>query len=189
MMFAALYKVLALLNLDTPLVMIKAPRKMQSIFSALGDLHLCKFPRVLFGDQAAKWATTNCTRTLSSRLETVLTIVGLYHWPCMRTLTCCNVSMVSRSYGLAAAALACAIRSTSAITWIYVGLLELIVAQDRPKFIFLEAALIGYSRLYSVLGHKEFRSLPVLPIALVFSGYHLSVINVTPKELKSLTDL
>uniref|UniRef100_A0A162A1I5 Mannosyltransferase n=1 Tax=Daucus carota subsp. sativus TaxID=79200 RepID=A0A162A1I5_DAUCS len=123
--------------------LIKAPRKMQSIFSALGDLHLCKFPRVLFGDQAAKWATTNCTRTLSSRLETVLTIVGLYHWPCMRTLTCCNVSMVSRSYGLAAAALACAIRSTSAITWIYVGLLELIVAQDRPKFIFLEAALIG----------------------------------------------
>lgn len=83
------------------------------------------------------------TRTLSNSLETVLTLVGLYYWPCMRTSTCSNVSMVPRKYGLAAAALACAIRPTSAITWIYVGLLELIVARDRLKFIFLEAAPIG----------------------------------------------
>ncbi|WOG93982.1 hypothetical protein DCAR_0313272 [Daucus carota subsp. sativus] len=275
MMFAALYKVLALLHLDTPLFMIKAPRMLQSMLSALGDLYLYKFSGVLFGDHVAQWALfaqiTNwfmfycTTRTLSNSLETVLTLVGLYYWPCMRNSTSNKVSMVPRKYGLAAAALACAIRPTSAITWIYVGLLELIVARDRLKFIFLEAAPIGglvlgltclldrlmygswvlvplnflrfnflssggdyYGThvwhwyftqgfsvmlftfipfsiygvilskqwklsgliiwvlgLYSVLGHKEFRFvLPVLPIALMFSGYHLSVISASTPDIK-----
>ncbi|KAL8149527.1 mannosyltransferase APTG1-like isoform X2 [Apium graveolens] len=153
MMFAALYKVLALLHLDIPILMIKAPRMLQSILSAFGDLYLYKFSRVLFGNHVAQWALfaqlTNwfvfycTTRTLSNSLETVLTLVGLYYWPCLRTATYSKVSMVPRKYGLAAAALACALRPTSAITWIYVGLLELIAARDRLKFIFLEAAPIG----------------------------------------------
>lgn len=42
------------------------------------------------------------------------------------------------------AALSCAVRPTSAITWLYVGLLELFSAHDRLRFIFLEAAPIGY---------------------------------------------
>lgn len=55
------------------------------------------------------------------------------------------------------AAVACAIRPTSAITWLYVGLLELLKARDRFKFIFLEVAPIGY-----VLGlskYSDFTSL------------------------------
>lgn len=83
------------------------------------------------------------TRTLSNSLETVLTLVGLYYWPCLRTSTYSKASIVPRKYGLAAAALACALRPTSAITWIYVGLLELIATRDRLKFIFLETAPIG----------------------------------------------
>ena len=73
--------------------------------------------------------------------------------------------MVPRKYGLAAAALACAIRPTSAITWIYVGLLELIVARDRLKFIFLEAAPIGYVNFcYLYFANK-------------ISGVHLLICN------------
>lgn len=82
------------------------------------------------------------TRTLSNSLETVLTLVGLYYWPCMR-VSSSKAPLVQRKWGLAAAALACAIRPTSAITWVYVGLLELFMARDRLKFIFLEAAPIG----------------------------------------------
>ncbi|KAB1204157.1 GPI mannosyltransferase 3 [Morella rubra] len=241
MLFAVLYKVLALLGLDTPWFMQRAPRLLQSILSAVGDLYLYKLSDVLFGDCVAKWAT-------------VLTLVGLYHWPCMR-VSSTQVPLVSRKWGLVLAALACAIRPTSAITWVYVGLLELFVTHEIVRFIFLEVAPIGVLVLgltclldrwlygswvlvplnflkfnflssggdyygthkwhwyftqgfpvmlfsflpfsiagimqskqwklfgliawvlgvYSVLGHKEFRFvMPVLPIALMFSGYAIA---------------
>lgn len=267
MVFAFLYKILALFHLDTPWFMIKAPRLLQSLFAAVGDLYLYKLSHVLFGGHVAQWALfsqlTNwfmffCfTRTLSNSLETVLTLMGLYYWPCIRASSS-EVPTVSRKWGLVVAALACAIRPTSAITWAYVGLLELLVARDRLKFIFLEVVPVGvlvltlawsldhlmygswvlvplnflkfnflssggdyYGThkwhwyftqgfsvmlftflpfsiagiilskqwklsgliawvlgLYSVLGHKEFRFvLPVLPIALMFSGYSLATIR------------
>lgn len=152
MLFALLYKILASFHLDTPWFMINAPRMLQSILSAVGDLYLYKLSQVLFDDHIAQWALfaqlTNwfmffcIPRTLSNSLETVLTIVGLYYWPCMRGSSR-RAPLVSRKWGLVAAALACAIRPTSAITWVYVGLLELFVTRDRLKFIFLEVAPIG----------------------------------------------
>ncbi|KAH1216134.1 GPI mannosyltransferase 3 [Glycine max] len=149
--FVPLYRLLALLHLDTPWLMMRAPRLLQSVFSAVGDLYLYKLAAVLFGDSVAKWTLFSqlsnwfmfyCfSRTLSNSLETVLTLVSLYFWPCMRPSS--NCSFVSRKWGLAVAAVACAIRPTSAITWLYVGLLELFKAHDRFKFIFLEVAPIG----------------------------------------------
>uniref|UniRef100_A0A5B6YXW7 Mannosyltransferase n=1 Tax=Davidia involucrata TaxID=16924 RepID=A0A5B6YXW7_DAVIN len=266
-LFALLYKVLALFHLDTPWFMVKAPRLLQSILSAVGDLYLYKLSQVIFGEHVAQWALfsqlTNwfmffcITRTLSNSLETVLTLVGLYYWSCMR-VSSSEVPLVSRKWGLAVAAFACAIRPTSAITWVYVGFLELFLTRHRLKFIFLEVVPIGvlvlaltclldrlmhglwvlvplnflkfnflssggdyYGThkwhwyftqgfsvmlftflpfsvagiilskqwklsglivwvlgLYSLLGHKEFRFvLPVLPIALMFSGYSLAKIK------------
>ncbi|GMN24684.1 hypothetical protein TIFTF001_049164 [Ficus carica] len=267
LLFALLYKVMAFLGLDTPLFMIKAPRLLQSIFSAVGDMYLYKLSVLLFGHQVAKWALTNwfmffcITRTLSNSMETVLTLVSLYYWPCLRPSSS-KIPLVSRKFGLAIAAIACALRPTSAITWLYIGLLELFVTRDRLRFIFLEVAPIGvlvlgltcildrwmygswilvplnflkfnflssggdyygthkwhwyFSQgftvmlfsflpfsivgitqsqqwklsgliawvlgLYSMLGHKEFRFvLPVLPIALMFSGYSLAAIS-TPNS-------
>ncbi|CAL5375059.1 unnamed protein product [Camellia sinensis] len=267
MVFAFLYRILALFHLDTPLFMIKAPRLLQSLFAAVGDLYVYKLSHVLFGGHVAQWLFSQLTnwfmffcftRTLSNSLETVLTLMGLYYWPCIRASSS-EVPTVSRKWGLVVAALACAIRPTSAITWAYVGLLELLVARDRLKFIFLEVVPVGkvlvltlawsldrlmygswvlvplnflkfnflssggdyYGThkwhwyftqgfsvmlftflpfsiaglilskqwklsgliawvlgLYSVLGHKEFRFvLPVLPIALMFSGYSLATIG------------
>lgn len=93
--------------------------------------------------QLANWFMFFCfNRTFSNSLETVLTLVGLYYWPTLR-VSSSKFPSVSRKLGLALAALACAIRPTSAITWLYVGLLELIFARDRLKFIFLEAAPVG----------------------------------------------
>lgn len=266
-LFVPLYKFLALIHLDTPWFMMRAPRLLQSVFSAVGDLYLYKLSAVLFGHSVAKWAIFSqlsnwfmfyCfSRTLSNSLETVLTLVSLYYWPCMRTYVV-KSSYASRKWGLFVAALACAIRPTSAVTWMYVGFLELFNAHDRLKFVFLEVAPIGtlvlgltclldrfmygtwvlvplnflkfnflssggdyygthkwhwyftqgftvmifshlpfciagivYSKqwkfsgllawvlgFYSILGHKEFRFvLPVLPIALMFSGYSLAVIE------------
>ncbi|KAI3747923.1 hypothetical protein L6452_10662 [Arctium lappa] len=267
MIFAVLYKVLSVLHLDTPLFMIKAPRLLQSFLSAFGDLYMFKLSHVLYGGHVAQWALfsqlTNwfmfycITRTLSNSLETVLTAVSLYYWPCLRVYSS-NDPPVSRTWALVAAAIACAIRPTSAIIWVYVGLMELYASCNKLKFIFLEVVPIGsivlgltflldrsmygswvlvplnflkfnflssggdyYGThpwhwyftqgftvmiftflpfmvvgitqskhwklsglilwvlgLYSVLGHKEFRFvLPVLPIALTFSGYSLAMLS------------
>ncbi|WCJ32280.1 GPI mannosyltransferase 3 [Euphorbia peplus] len=265
MVFASLFKFLALLGLDTPWFMAKTPRLLQALFSAVGDLYLYKLSHVLFDYSVAKWALfsqlTNwfmffCfNRTLSNSLETVLTVMGLYYWPSMRD-SLGKMPPVSRKWGLFIAALACAVRPTSAIIWVYVGILELFLTHDRMKFIFLEVLPIGalvlgltclldymmygswilvplnflkfnflssggdyygthkwhwyFSQgftvmlfsflpfslagsikskrwklsglitwvlvLYSILGHKEFRFvLPVLPIALMLSGYALAM--------------
>ncbi|CAH8370595.1 unnamed protein product [Eruca vesicaria subsp. sativa] len=263
MVFAFLYKLLHLTGLDTPYVMSKAPRLMQSIFSALGDLYLYKLSDALYGEnvagwslfcQMANWFMFFCmNRTFSNCLETVLTIMGLYYWPCIRDSSIGHT--VNRKWGLVIAALACAIRPTSAIIWLYVGTLELFLTPNKVKFIVLEVIPIGslvlgltcsldrlmygswvivplnflkfnflssggdyygthpwhwyFSQgflvmlftftplsiagminsksqklsalvlwvltIYSLLGHKEFRFvLPVLPLALIFSGYALT---------------
>ncbi|KAL6534745.1 Mannosyltransferase aptg1 [Orobanche gracilis] len=151
-LFAALYKVLAFFRLDFTWCMIRAPRLLQSVFSSVGDLYLYKFSRALFGDNVAYWALfaqlTNwfmffcITRTLSNSLETVLTVVSLYHWPCLRASSG-GVRFGSRKRALALAAIACAIRLTSAVTWVYIGFIELFMAHDRLKFVLLEVVPIG----------------------------------------------
>lgn len=54
-----------------------------------------------------------------------------------------KASPSSRKLALAIAAFACAVRPTSAVIWLYVGLIELFVASDRFKFVFLEVIPIG----------------------------------------------
>ncbi|KAJ6863228.1 GPI mannosyltransferase 3 [Populus alba x Populus x berolinensis] len=250
LVFAVLYKVLALFGLDTPWFMVHAPRLLQALFSAVGDLYFYRLSNAIFGNFVAKWA--------------FLTLVGLYYWPCMRASPS-KAPLVLRKWGLAIAALACAIRPTSAITWVYVGLLELAVTRDRLKFLVLEvvpigALVLGLSCLldrlmygswvivplnflkfnflssggdyygthkwhwyfsqgftvmlftflpfsiagsikskcwklsgliawvlivYSIQGHKEFRFvLPMLPIALMFSGYSLSVMAKSDSDTR-----
>lgn len=233
LLFAVLYKVLALFGLDTPWFMAHAPRLLQALFSAVGDLYFYRLSNAIFGNFVAKWALFSqlanwfmffCfNRTLSNSLETVLTLVGLYYWPCMRASPS-KAPLVLRKWGLAIAALACAIRPTSAITWVYVGLLELAVTRDRLKFLVLEvvpigALVLGLSCLldrllygswvivplnflkfnflssggdyygthkwHCIQGHKEFRFvLPMLPIALMFSGYSLSVMAKSDSDTR-----
>uniref|UniRef100_A0A7N0TYA1 Mannosyltransferase n=1 Tax=Kalanchoe fedtschenkoi TaxID=63787 RepID=A0A7N0TYA1_KALFE len=228
LVFALLYKLLELCHLDTPWFML------------------------------TNWFMFFCfPRTLSNSLETVVTLLSLFYWPSLRVKSCEQQS-ASRKWALILAALACAIRPTSAIIWLYVGILEFFLTQDKWRFIFLETIPIGalvllltflldrlfyglwvlvplnflkfnflssggdyygthawhwyFSQgfsamlftflpfslagifqskqwklsgliawvlvLYSVLGHKEFRFvLPVLPLALLFSGYSLAALG------------
>ncbi|KAG7609223.1 GPI mannosyltransferase [Arabidopsis suecica] len=274
MLFAFLYKLLQVTGLDTPYIMIKAPRLMQSIFSAIGDLYLYKLSDALYGGnvatwslfcQMANWFIFFClNRTFSNCLETVLTIMGLYYWPCIRDSSIDYP--VNRKWGLVIAALACAIRPTSAVIWLYVGMLELFLTPNKVKFIILEVIPIGslvlgftclldrlmygswvivplnflkfnflssggdyygthpwhwyftqgflvmlftftpfsiagiiksknqklsalilwVLAIYSILGHKEFRFvLPVLPIALIFSGYAFAQMEVSGSSSSS----
>ncbi|CAN6974683.1 unnamed protein product [Brassica oleracea var. botrytis] len=122
---------------------IKSPRLIQSIFSALGDLYLYKLSDALYGDDVASWSVSFlCTIlshsldfiqlygngflfcqmanwviffcTFSNCLETVLSYHhGLYYWPCIRDPS--KAHPVNRKWSLVIAALACALRPTSAI--------------------------------------------------------------------------
>ncbi|XP_044955801.1 mannosyltransferase APTG1-like [Hordeum vulgare subsp. vulgare] len=279
LIFAALYKLLAFLHLDTPWFMAMAPRLLQSVFAAFGDLYLYKLSKLIFNEHVAQWTLFSqlvnwfmffcITRTLSNSLETVLTLAGLYYW-FIAIESSKGISVISkqqaasyqsphsRKVALLIAALACAIRPTSAITWLYVGLLDFIYIKSKCRFLFLEVIPIGAivlaattfldwwmygSRVivplnflkfnlfssggdyygthvfhwyftqgfpsmiwtflplsvygviksrewrisglvawvlgvYSILGHKEFRFvLPVLPLALMFSGYFLAAMS------------
>ncbi|CAA6675297.1 unnamed protein product [Spirodela intermedia] len=111
---------------------IKAPRLLQSVFASFGDLFTYKLSYVLFNKHVAQWALFSqltcwfmffcITRTLSNSLETVLTSISLFYW----------------KFALLIAALACIVRPTSAITWLYLGIWEFVKADDRYKFLFLE---------------------------------------------------
>ncbi|XP_078443491.1 alg9-like mannosyltransferase family isoform X2 [Wolffia australiana] len=265
MVFLLLYKILYFLHLDdVPWVMIKSPRLLQSFFASFGDLYVYKLSYLLFNKSVAQW-TLFCQltcwfmffcipRTLSNSLETVLTVVSVFYWSCNDSSsgTACSSS---RKLALFISAVTCIIRPTSAITWIYLGIWEFVMAKDRFRFFLFEVIPIGalglaigcaidwlmYGSLvlvplnflkfnllssggdyygthkwhwyfsqgfpamlftflpfslmgviqskkwklsglilwvlgvYSILGHKEFRFvLPVLPLALVFSGYFLA---------------
>lgn len=76
-------------------------------------------------------------------LETVLTVVGLFYWSSFASSSKKHPSG-SRKLALFIASLACAIRPTSAITWLYVGFVDLWQERNRLKLIFLEVIPIGY---------------------------------------------
>ncbi|KAM0841785.1 hypothetical protein ACQ4PT_058791 [Festuca glaucescens] len=125
LIFAALYKFLAFLHLDTPWFML------------------------------VNWFMFFCiTRTLSNSLETVLTVAGLYYWfnaiesskgisVDSKQQTASYRSPQSRKMALLIAALACAVRPTSAITWLYVGLLDFIQTKSKCRLLFLEVIPLG----------------------------------------------
>uniref|UniRef100_J3L8V6 Mannosyltransferase n=1 Tax=Oryza brachyantha TaxID=4533 RepID=J3L8V6_ORYBR len=169
--FAALYKFLALLHLDTPWFMAMAPRLLQSVFASFGDLYLYKLSKLIFNNHVAQWALFSqlvnwfmffcITRTLSNSMETVLTVAGLYYWfTAMKSSR--GTSVVSnqqaaskqrppsRKMALLIAALACAIRPTSAITWLYIGLLDFIQMKSKSRFLFLEIIPLGVLVLAAV---------------------------------------
>ncbi|KAF8772256.1 hypothetical protein HU200_005971 [Digitaria exilis] len=58
LIFAALYKILALLHLDTPWFMVITPRLLQSVFAAFGDLYVYKLSKRIFNVQVAQWTVS-----------------------------------------------------------------------------------------------------------------------------------
>ncbi|KAJ3693913.1 hypothetical protein LUZ60_009393 [Juncus effusus] len=175
LIFSLLYKILAILHLDTPIFMAKAPRILQSVFASFGDLYLYKLSKLIFNKNVANW-TLFCqmvnwfmffciTRTLSNSLETVLTTIGLFYW--FYAISSSEKSEIaSRKLALALAFLSCAIRPTSAITWLYVGLMDLFQIRSKFKFIFLEVIPVGclILALISLLDRWMYNTWVIVPL-------------------------
>ncbi len=115
--------------------------------------------------QLVNWFMFFCiTRTLSNSMETVLTVTGLYYWfvaiesvqgnsVVSKQQAASKQSPPSRKMALLIAALACAIRPTSAITWLYVGLLDFIQMKSKSRFIFLEVVPLGYETILKFMSN------------------------------------
>ncbi|CAM6090733.1 unnamed protein product [Calypogeia fissa] len=64
LIFAALYKLLALMGLDTPWIMARAPRLFQALVAAVGDLYLFKLSFRLFGRKTAYFGAHGCSSVM-----------------------------------------------------------------------------------------------------------------------------
>lgn len=154
LIFAALYKVLVMLKLDTRWLVMKAPRLLQAIFATFGDYYLFKLAKLHWGEHAARWAlfcqminwfTFFCmVRPFSNCLEAVLTVAALYYWPNgkINPVNTSSCPLTSRQLALFLAAVACAIRPTSAIVWLYVATYDLFQTDHKLQLL-TEAFVIG----------------------------------------------
>ncbi|RDD45763.1 GPI mannosyltransferase 3 [Trichoplax sp. H2] len=139
------------LNIDQGFIMIYSPRLLQSIFAAVGDLHIYKLAEIFFDNSAARW-TLCCsliswfnfyciTRTLTNSLETIITIIGFCYWPWPwkndKESPSCKIA-------LSFAAIAFIVRPTSAIIWLPLCIWHMIWhAKNISKFLIVDVIPIA----------------------------------------------
>ena len=161
LVFSLIYKILSLLKLDYVRAVILGPRAIQGMLAGVGDLYLYKLATKLFDHKVGMWTllcnvmswfTFYCvTRTVTNSTETVLTVMGLYHWPWSPVSK--QAAMQSNVYAaLLLAGAACLVRPTAAIVWVPLALLHLITTDSKLRFLFQEVLPIGFAMLgFSVI--------------------------------------
>ncbi|KAI8621107.1 Alg9-like mannosyltransferase family-domain-containing protein [Chytriomyces sp. MP71] len=114
--------------------LVVAPKLVQGIFAALCDIFTFLLARRLFGPVAAKWAlfaslvaffNAFCAvRTFSNSIETSLTAVAMYYWPWPvqgAQIVLTRARLRDLNISLTFAAIACILRPTNAVIWIFLG--------------------------------------------------------------------
>ncbi|KAG9295804.1 hypothetical protein G9A89_009033 [Geosiphon pyriformis] len=132
---------------------LHAPRLLQAVIAAIGDLYTFKFANYIFKDrQVAKfalfssiisWFNFYCgIRMLSNNVEAVLTIMALYYWPLYESSNIRGKEDLKRlrvSFSLAA--FSCILRPTNLIVWIFLGM-NLLINTENHVSVFRNAILI-----------------------------------------------
>ncbi|XP_066272298.1 GPI mannosyltransferase 3-like [Branchiostoma lanceolatum] len=156
LVFAALYKILAVFRLDSVTLLVLLPRLLQGLFTALCDLQLYKVTRKLHGKGVAQW-TLLCQllswfmfycgpRTLTNSMETVLTTAALYYYPWPQEAST-RVSSKQLVTYLSLAALSCLVRPTAAIMWIPLCILHLVTSRSKLHTFALHFIPVGLGAL------------------------------------------
>ncbi|CAB53078.1 pig-B [Schizosaccharomyces pombe] len=175
LIFAALYRVLQVLKLDSSyFVFTNAPKLLQGTFAAILDYGTYKFALVRYGSKTANW-TLACSlvsimnayvgvRTFSNSLETTLTSIGFYYFSYYLKYENSSPEQRKKAYSsllgfISVAAFACFIRPTNILVWIF----PLLFWNKNPqtpikdllsfsnvfnRFRFLYA--LGYGRLFGI---------------------------------------
>lgn len=148
LLFAALYKLLALTQLDSVWCLTVGPRILQSLITAWSDYRVFFFAKNYFSVDAAPWAllfyvftwtSVFClTRTLSNSLETALCGIALSYWPWSWQKQP-TAPQLQRSFVFAA--LSCLARPTAALLWLPMTFHLLYTFHHRVYLIFIKSIL------------------------------------------------
>ncbi|CAJ1049174.1 GPI mannosyltransferase 3 [Xyrichtys novacula] len=121
LLFAAIFKILNLINYDSVLLLIWLPRIFQALLAAFADVKFFFLVQTLQSPDVAKWtffchlcswfSWFCCTRTLTNSMETTLTCLALFYFPLPGSKT-----HSSKKY-LSIVALAVIFRPTALIVW------------------------------------------------------------------------
>ena len=133
--FAVPFKLLAVLGMDSPTLIAYTPRVVQGVIAGVGDYYTHRLGLKLFGPKAASW-TLFCSifswfhffcsvRTFSNSIESVLTVISLCHWPMLN-----GNRPAEYANALLFAGLAVVVRPTSAVVWVFVGVVDLMTTMD-----------------------------------------------------------
>ncbi|XP_028399232.1 GPI mannosyltransferase 3-like [Dendronephthya gigantea] len=140
LLFAVPFKVLEIFRLDYPTLVIYSPRVIQAIFGAVGEYHIYKLARLLYGNSAAwwvlfcqvtSWFMFYCiTRTLTNSMETALISIGLYYWEFSEKIRPGSTSEINLQNSaiykaLVLASLSCLVRPTAMVIWVPLGVARL----------------------------------------------------------------
>ncbi|CAI5747230.1 unnamed protein product [Peronospora destructor] len=183
-LFAGLYKLLELLNLDSRWAVAYGPRLFQGLLSAANDFCLYKLARIYLDAKAAKWALL-CqllswfifyvmVRPFSNCVETLCTTAALAFWPWKfledqaekkKTDDVSPAKRSNRTLALVFAALGVLFRPTNAVIWLYPGLVHFLQTHDRAHLMFsvvLPIALVTTLTMLCIdrLGYGEWAFVP-----------------------------
>lgn len=163
LLFAHAYALGEYLGLpQTPDGIVWAPRVLQAVIAALGDLHFVLFSMAIFRNKysprtiiAYSLAITAgsafnlfaSTRTFSNSVETALTTAALAYWPWRPTA----INWPKLYAALTIAAVSCVFRPTNALIWIFLGLILLVKTNHKLAVLFFTLAIGG-----TVLGFNTY---------------------------------
>jgi hypothetical protein len=159
LLFAALYRALALVGADTPAALALAPRLLQACFAAGGDVATYALGRRLFGERAARGALAcvlsswfsfyGGARTFSSSLEAPLCAAALALWPWPAHVGSAGGRGQRAQPGarpvaaLALAAAACVARPSAGALWLPLAAAEALGGAGRCAALLRRAVPVG----------------------------------------------
>ncbi|KAH6579090.1 hypothetical protein BASA60_003402 [Batrachochytrium salamandrivorans] len=149
-------------------LVVLAPRIFQGVLAAISDFFTFLLAYRLFGVNTALWTLASVAmswfnyyclvRTYSNSLEACITSIALYFWPWSSAAS--SEGRLRRRglrISLFFAALACVVRPTSAIVWIYLGMSLLLRRYIRAYAVIQDVAItMVFAILFSVLIDYQF---------------------------------
>ncbi|KAI9259445.1 Alg9-like mannosyltransferase family-domain-containing protein [Phascolomyces articulosus] len=151
-MFAMIYKLIAWLQLDQTRLLILAPKLFQAGTAALTDYATYSLGKRVVGNAIAPYILfiTLCSwynffmaaRTLSNAIETTFTVIALNYWPSPATKNSDSNWIKNYRISLLWASLACVMRPTNALIWLFAGLRLVIQSSSHRFTVLLNAAII-----------------------------------------------
>lgn len=171
------YWVLKASGLDTiyPATVVTGPRLIHGLLASLTDIWVCKLARevldetyvqlVYFLSLTSFFHSMSLSRSLSNSLETSLTTIALSHFP-WGVKAPFSLARLRRCIFFAA--LACAVRPTNSVIWIYMFSVLFLRGRSRPKPLIIvarDAIMIGATVLtLSIVLDTLFYGRPTLTV-------------------------